>query len=162
MVRIHLGSPFSFTFGLMRPHRLAWPRTPPFHGGDRGSNPLGDAIFLSSNPRRIHHRTEHSHTPLASNLPLPRTLHTNAVCCFPTYVQSHSLCTVPCCFTLCSGQHGDTRSPLEWPNRDASNMQDRMANRCLTEILLTVTMRWETVCDGGSIWIAKKKGWNSS
>ncbi len=26
-----------------RPHRLAWPRTPPFHGGDRGSNPLGDA-----------------------------------------------------------------------------------------------------------------------
>ena len=25
-----------------RPHRLAWPRTPPFHGGNRGSNPLGD------------------------------------------------------------------------------------------------------------------------
>ena len=24
------------------PHRLAWPRTPPFHGGNRGSNPLGD------------------------------------------------------------------------------------------------------------------------
>ncbi len=30
----------------MRPHRLAWPRTPPFHGGDRGSNPLGDAIKI--------------------------------------------------------------------------------------------------------------------
>ena len=27
------------------PHRLAWPRTPPFHGGDGGSNPPGDAIF---------------------------------------------------------------------------------------------------------------------
>ena len=28
---------------IMRPLRLARPRTPPFHGGDRGSNPLGDA-----------------------------------------------------------------------------------------------------------------------
>ena len=28
----------------MRPHRLAWPRTPPFHGGNGGSNPPGDAI----------------------------------------------------------------------------------------------------------------------
>lgn len=27
----------------MRPHRLAWSRTPPFHGENRGSNPLGDA-----------------------------------------------------------------------------------------------------------------------
>ena len=25
------------------PHRLAWPRTPAFHAGDRGSNPRGDA-----------------------------------------------------------------------------------------------------------------------
>ncbi len=24
-----------------RPHRLAWPRTPGFHPGNRGSNPLG-------------------------------------------------------------------------------------------------------------------------
>ena len=29
--------------GRARPHRLAWPRTPPFHGDNRGSNPLGDA-----------------------------------------------------------------------------------------------------------------------
>ena len=29
----------------MRPHRLAWSRTPAFHAGDRGSNPLGDAKF---------------------------------------------------------------------------------------------------------------------
>ena len=29
-----------------RPHRLAWPRTPPFHGGDAGSNPAGDAIYF--------------------------------------------------------------------------------------------------------------------
>lgn len=27
----------------MRPHRLAWSRTPDFHSGNRGSNPLGDA-----------------------------------------------------------------------------------------------------------------------
>ena len=27
------------------PHRLARPRTPPFHGGDGGSNPPGDATF---------------------------------------------------------------------------------------------------------------------
>ena len=47
MVRIHQGSPFSSILG---PHRLAWPRTPPFHGGDRGSNPLGDAIFFGSKP----------------------------------------------------------------------------------------------------------------
>ena len=24
----------------------SWPRTPPFHGGNRGSNPLGDALFF--------------------------------------------------------------------------------------------------------------------
>src|SRR5262245_35039422 len=24
-----------------RPHRLAWSRTPPFHGGNTGSNPVG-------------------------------------------------------------------------------------------------------------------------
>jgi hypothetical protein len=29
--------------GSLRPHRLARPRTPPFHGDNRGSNPLGDA-----------------------------------------------------------------------------------------------------------------------
>ena len=29
--------------GAVSPHRLAWSRTPPFHGGNRGSNPLGDA-----------------------------------------------------------------------------------------------------------------------
>ena len=28
---------------MTRPHRLAWPRTPPFQGGDTGSNPVGDA-----------------------------------------------------------------------------------------------------------------------
>jgi hypothetical protein len=30
---------------FIRPLRLAWPRTPPFHGGDTGSNPVGDAIL---------------------------------------------------------------------------------------------------------------------
>ena len=32
---------------LLGPYRLAWPRTPPFHGGDGGSNPPGDATFSS-------------------------------------------------------------------------------------------------------------------
>src|SRR5580698_5170300 len=27
----------------IRPRRLAWPRTSPFHGGNTGSNPVGDA-----------------------------------------------------------------------------------------------------------------------
>jgi hypothetical protein len=31
---------------LLRPHRLARPRTPPFHGDNRGSNPLGDANIV--------------------------------------------------------------------------------------------------------------------
>ncbi|CCO23812.1 protein of unknown function [Maridesulfovibrio hydrothermalis AM13 = DSM 14728] len=31
------------TIFKMRPHRLAWPRTPAFHAGDGGSNPPGDA-----------------------------------------------------------------------------------------------------------------------
>ena len=29
------------------PHRLARSRTPGFHPGDRGSNPLGDAIYIA-------------------------------------------------------------------------------------------------------------------
>ena len=32
----------------MRPHRLARSRTPAFHAGDRGSNPLGDANKINS------------------------------------------------------------------------------------------------------------------
>jgi hypothetical protein len=40
---------------FMRPHRLVWSRTPPFHGGNRGSNPLGDAIF-NRNPRIVYMR----------------------------------------------------------------------------------------------------------
>ena len=34
------------------PHRLARPRTPAFHAGDRGSNPLGDASITGVNPER--------------------------------------------------------------------------------------------------------------
>ena len=32
-----------FAFSLTRPRRLARPRTSPFHGGNTGSNPVGDA-----------------------------------------------------------------------------------------------------------------------
>ena len=40
-------SRLTFLYDVYRksPHRLAWPRTPPFHGGDGGSNPPGDATF---------------------------------------------------------------------------------------------------------------------
>src|ERR1700680_2107852 len=30
-----------------RPRRLAWPRTSPFHGGNTGSNPVGDANLFN-------------------------------------------------------------------------------------------------------------------
>ncbi len=42
-----VASAATFAAKSMRPHRLAWSRTPPFHGGDTGSNPVGAAIFLS-------------------------------------------------------------------------------------------------------------------
>jgi hypothetical protein len=32
---------------IIRPRRLAWPRTPAFHAGDTGSNPVGDAKSLN-------------------------------------------------------------------------------------------------------------------
>jgi hypothetical protein len=35
------------------PRRLAWPRTSPFHGGNTGSNPVGDANNLS-NVHNVH------------------------------------------------------------------------------------------------------------
>lgn len=31
----------------LRPHRLAWPRTPAFQAGNTGSNPVGDAKMFS-------------------------------------------------------------------------------------------------------------------
>src|SRR5271163_2905864 len=33
-----------------RPRRLAWPRTSPFHGGNTGSNPVGDANKIKTCP----------------------------------------------------------------------------------------------------------------
>src|SRR5579863_1124475 len=30
------------------PRRLAWPRTSPFHGGNTGSNPVGDANLINN------------------------------------------------------------------------------------------------------------------
>ena len=48
-VRVLGSSPSELTTPFfLRPHRLAWPRTPPFHGGDGGSNPPGDAISFYS------------------------------------------------------------------------------------------------------------------
>ena len=38
--RVAGSNPARLTF---RPRRLVWPRTPAFHAGDTGSNPVGDA-----------------------------------------------------------------------------------------------------------------------
>jgi hypothetical protein len=47
-VRVAGSNPARLTIYIKScPHRLAWPRTPPFHGGDAGSNPAGDAISPS-------------------------------------------------------------------------------------------------------------------
>ena len=37
-----------------RPRRLAWPRTSPFHGGNTGSNPVGDAKLLKYLAEALH------------------------------------------------------------------------------------------------------------
>src|SRR5581483_4905086 len=37
-----------FQDSRVRPRRLARPRTSPFHGGNTGSNPVGDAILSST------------------------------------------------------------------------------------------------------------------
>jgi hypothetical protein len=42
--RVVGSNPTRPTKKAMRPHRLAWSRTPAFHAGDTGSNPVGDAI----------------------------------------------------------------------------------------------------------------------
>lgn len=55
--RVAGSSPARPTYSV-RPHRLAWSRTPAFHAGNTGSNPVGDAslfinflyIFLSKTP----------------------------------------------------------------------------------------------------------------
>lgn len=38
--------PYEWNQKKIRPHRLGRPRTPGFHPGNRGSNPLGDALFF--------------------------------------------------------------------------------------------------------------------
>ena len=40
-----------------RPRRLARPRTSPFHGGNTGSNPVGDANFINHLRNRWFRRT---------------------------------------------------------------------------------------------------------
>ena len=39
------------------PRRLAWPRTSPFHGGNTGSNPVGDANLINNLRKRLFWRT---------------------------------------------------------------------------------------------------------
>ena len=34
-----------------RPHRSVWPRTPPCHGENMGSNPIGAAILIAGTVR---------------------------------------------------------------------------------------------------------------
>src|ERR1700685_3385325 len=54
----------------IRPRRLAWPRTSPFHGGNTGSNPVGDANKTSV-AYAVHH--------------LPHTIHQQSVMRFKVF-----------------------------------------------------------------------------
>ena len=47
-----------------RPRRLAWPRTSPFHGGNTGSNPVGDAKSNQRVTRKpnLHRDTQKIHS----------------------------------------------------------------------------------------------------
>ena len=46
---------------IFRPRRLAWPRTPAFHAGDTGSNPVGDAkSFTARTDALIAEKTRNS------------------------------------------------------------------------------------------------------
>ena len=51
--------PRIFALDTRRPHRLVWPRTPAFHAGDTGSNPVGVAIFLCQGQAPIFHGVFH-------------------------------------------------------------------------------------------------------
>ena len=53
------------------PRRLAWPRTSPFHGGNTGSNPVGDAKSYQRFTRKLHlHRdTQKIHALSAASCP---------------------------------------------------------------------------------------------
>lgn len=42
MIQLPRSLPMSL---LVRPHRLAWPRTLPFQGSNTGSNPVGDTTL---------------------------------------------------------------------------------------------------------------------
>ena len=48
---VSCGFNFRRDLEVLSPYRLAWPRTPPFHGGDGGSNPPGDATLKKPLPR---------------------------------------------------------------------------------------------------------------
>jgi hypothetical protein len=48
---------------LNRPRRLAWPRTSPFHGGNTGSNPVGDANL----PKDLRETAFSNQGPFGSN-----------------------------------------------------------------------------------------------
>jgi hypothetical protein len=67
-----------------RPRRLAWPRTSPFHGGNTGSNPVGDAKLINNLRTCWFWRTpayatikllDHSTMGLAPSLPTLAAVH---------------------------------------------------------------------------------------
>src|SRR3989442_10822892 len=50
--------PFPLYNGGGRPHRLAWSRTRPSQGRNRGSNPLGATRFIQSLPIHLQEKAE--------------------------------------------------------------------------------------------------------
>ena len=61
-----------------RPHRLVWPRTPAFHAGETGSNPVGETIFrgvaAGSRQPGSSERPGHSRRPISSRTNLTQKM----------------------------------------------------------------------------------------
>src|SRR2546430_1423797 len=58
-----------------RPRRLAWPRTSPFHGGNTGSNPVGDAHKIKPIPAPEVFRILFSHDAVTIGTKRPAQRH---------------------------------------------------------------------------------------
>src|SRR5438094_1150956 len=79
-MRLLASKPWPATPALHRRRRLARPRTSPFHGGNAGSNPAGDANILKD----FCNSTVAGHGPIWSTWPceagLFRTILTSLLC----------------------------------------------------------------------------------
>src|ERR1019366_2516446 len=85
-----------------RPRRLAWPRTSPFHGGNTGSNPVGDAKSFQRFTRKphLHRDTQKIHALSAGSFlqlcfARPACRARELVCRYPASSLTLSVATTP-------------------------------------------------------------------